>query len=378
MNVCERMRRVFTGYLSREGAELFGLLVADHFVVNPAVGHFEPVAQLGARFPAEDLLDEGIVAVAPIDAFRGAQVVVALQLNARDIFNDIHELIDGHAFSRSEVDGIMPRFTVRDHVDAFEAIGDVHEGAGLIAVAPNFNFVFSGEFRRNDFAADGGRCLFSTTVPSAEGSVNIVESSDAGRNVKIFAEMTAHTFAEEFFPAIAIFGHRRIRVFFAKEGFDFLFALFVRIVHTSARCVKEAFCPVFAGAEEQMRIDQDADHAQAFVEFDEAHAAHVAGEVNNDVHVFCGHERGIAQVQIGDDIFGFRVDLIPVSEGFDVHAADVFIAAAKKVFDEVPADEPSTSTYNCAFLLLHGAVVRSSGKGVAIMTEERSASRGSA
>lgn len=296
----ERLREDEEGFHGagslRKVAELFGLLVADHFVVDPPVGDFEAVAKLGAWFPAKDFLDERIVAIATIDAFGGAEVVVALEFDAGDIFNDIHELIDRDAFGRAEVDGIVPRFAVGDHVDAFEAIGDVHERAGLITIAPDFDFVFSGKFRIDDFATNGSGGFFSTAVPGAERSVNIVESGDARRNFEVFSEVAAHAFAEEFFPAISIFGHCGISVFFAKECFDFLFALFVRIVHARAGSVKEAFCSVFAGAEEQVRIDQDADHAEALVEFDEAHPAHVAGEVEDDVHVFRRHECGITQV----------------------------------------------------------------------------------
>ena len=52
------------------------------------------------------LLDQGVVAVAAIHAFGRAQVVIALQLDAGDIFHDIDELVDGDRFAGAEVDGL--------------------------------------------------------------------------------------------------------------------------------------------------------------------------------------------------------------------------------------------------------------------------------
>ncbi len=62
----------------REVRDLFRFLASSHLIVDPAVGDFEAIAQFGARFPAEDLLDEGIVAVATIDAFGRVEIVITL------------------------------------------------------------------------------------------------------------------------------------------------------------------------------------------------------------------------------------------------------------------------------------------------------------
>ena len=63
---------------------------------------------------------------------------------------------------------------------------------------------------------------------------------------------------------------------------DIFAALLVGVVNAGARRVKEAIHFGFVGGLQQMRVDQDAQHAQRFVILDEAHAAHVGGEVVHD------------------------------------------------------------------------------------------------
>ncbi len=62
---------------------------------------------------------------------------------------------------------------------------------------------------------------------------------------------------------------------------------------------------------EQMRVNEHADHAEAFVLFDEPHAAHVAGEVDDDVHALGGGGEGgvFFRFKIGDDVLALAVDL---------------------------------------------------------------------
>ena len=49
------------------------LAFAGHLVVNPAIGFFHAVAQLGVGLPAEELFDQRVVAVAAVDALGGAR-----------------------------------------------------------------------------------------------------------------------------------------------------------------------------------------------------------------------------------------------------------------------------------------------------------------
>ena len=60
--------------------------------------------------------------------------------------------------------------------------------------------------------------------------------------------------------------------------------------------------------------------------FDESHAAHVAGEIDDIIHPFDGCERGLFDIQISDDIFSLRMDLVPFGLGFDIDTADFLMS----------------------------------------------------
>ena len=51
----------------------------------------------------------------------------------------------------------------------------------------------------------------------------------------------------------------------------------------------------------------------------------------------------VLEVQVGDDVLGFGVDLVPLVVRLDVDAADVLEALAEQVGDEMPADEPAAA-----------------------------------
>src|SRR5581483_3834408 len=78
-------------YRLREGESLCGF--RRHLLVNPRVGPLESVAQTRGRFPAKNFLDERVVAVAAVNAFRRFQVVTAFQFHACDVFDKIDKLI---------------------------------------------------------------------------------------------------------------------------------------------------------------------------------------------------------------------------------------------------------------------------------------------
>src|SRR5205809_7639103 len=101
---------------------------------------------------------------------------------------------------------------------------------------------------------------------------------------------------------------------------------------------------MLAGAEHQLRVDQHADHAQAFVELDEAHPAHVAGEVVDDIHSLDRVGSFVAQVQIRDDVLSLRMNLVPLGGWLDIDAADVLVSLGEQIADEMPADKPAAAT----------------------------------
>ena len=56
----------------------------------------------GSQF--EFFEDQGVVAIAAVDALGGVEVVVALQLDAGDLLDDVDQLIDGDQLAGAEVD----------------------------------------------------------------------------------------------------------------------------------------------------------------------------------------------------------------------------------------------------------------------------------
>src|SRR5438034_2990502 len=106
--------------------------ILGDLVINPAVGLFHAVTKAGAGLPAEVLPKKRVVAVATVDTLGRLQIVNALELGAGDLFNDVHQLVDGHQFAAPQVDRLED-FAVHDRLRAFEAIVDVHEAARLLA-----------------------------------------------------------------------------------------------------------------------------------------------------------------------------------------------------------------------------------------------------
>ena len=118
-------------------------LLGSHLVVNPAISFFHAVAQPGVWRPAEQLLDFSVVAVAAINAFGRLQIIASFELDAGNLLNDVNQTVYGHEFVAAEVDWFED-IAVHDRLCAFETIIDVHETAGLMAIAPDLDFMFAG------------------------------------------------------------------------------------------------------------------------------------------------------------------------------------------------------------------------------------------
>src|SRR5271166_6512775 len=92
--------------------------------------------------------------------------------------------------------------------------------------------------------------------------------------------MAAHPLAKEFFPAVPIFGHGRISIFFF-EGGQFGDNLFVSCVDASRRGKEETLDRIFLSGEQEVCIDKYGEHASGFIMLDKAHAAHIGSEIKN-------------------------------------------------------------------------------------------------
>src|SRR5688572_29861233 len=165
-------------------------VAGEELIIDPGVRALHAVAQARAGLPVEVAADERVVAIAAVDAPGGVELVATLKPNAGDLFDHVDQAVDRHQLVGSEVDGLLDR-AVQDAVDAMKAIVDIHEAAGLLAVAPDLNFVIAGELGLDHLAADGGRRLLAATLPRAVRTVDVMETGHPRHQTKILAEMAA-------------------------------------------------------------------------------------------------------------------------------------------------------------------------------------------
>ena len=109
---------------------------------------------------------------------------------------------------------------IRTHqaIDPFQAIVNVAERTGLLAIAPHFDLMVAGQFGHCHLAAHGCRGLFAAAVPCSEIAKNIMETHDAGLDAIIFAVVGAQAFHDQFFPAIGILRHGRVGILFLQRN----------------------------------------------------------------------------------------------------------------------------------------------------------------
>ncbi len=317
----------------------------EHFIFDPGVGLGEAVAELDGGFPVELFADQGVVAVAAVDAFGRVEIVVALELDAGDLFNDVDELVDGDEFVGAEVEGFAD-VALGDHLSAFGAVVDVHEGAGLLAVAPDFDLVGAGVLGLDDLAADGGGSLFAAAGPGAEGAVDVVVAGDAGLDAVVLFEVAAHALGEELLPAVAVFGQRGVGVRFL-EGDDVGVGLLFGVVDAGGGGVEETLDTLVAGGHEHVGVGEDAQHAKGFVVLDEAHAAHVGSELEDDFGACGGPEAALFVLEIEGEAFYVIGYLVPLVQGFDVDGADDFDAVAEQALHKMAAYETTGAADYC-------------------------------
>ena len=101
---------------------------------------------------------------------------------------------------------------MHDAVDAVEAVVDVAERAGLLAVAPDLDAHVAAVLGLEDLAAHRGGRLLATAEPGAVGTVDVVEAGDVGLQAALRPVLLAEHLADELLPAVAALGHGRIGV----------------------------------------------------------------------------------------------------------------------------------------------------------------------
>src|SRR6266567_7107964 len=181
-----------------------------------------------------------------------------------------------------------------------------------MAVAPDFNFIFSRKLGRYDLATNGRRRLLPATIKRAVWTIDIVVAGNAGLQSEIFPEMPAHALAKELFPSISVLWSCRICVFFFQGG-NVRIGLLIGSVNARAAGKQIFLHPRLSRSHQEMCVDQDTEHTKRFVVFDEADPAHVRCEVVNFAYA-AGHSSvaGSAILQIKCQILYIFKTLIPL------------------------------------------------------------------
>jgi len=98
--------------------------------------------------------------------------------SARDLLDDPDEFIDRDHLLAPEVDRLFDR-RVHDPLGSLDAVVDVHEAAGLLAISPDLDLVPTGELGLRDLPADRGGRLLPSAGPGAVRAVDVVVARNA-------------------------------------------------------------------------------------------------------------------------------------------------------------------------------------------------------
>src|SRR5688572_9109964 len=178
-------------------------------VEYPAIGLPQAFGQRDTGLPTQRLPQEGVVAVSAADTLGGTQVVVALHLDPGDLLDLVDQAVDRHQLAGAQIYR-LPQVGPHQGLSAIEAVADVGEAPGLLAVAPDLDLVLPLELRLRDLAADRGRGLLAPPLESAVRPVDVVVADNARFEPEVLGEVPAHALREELLPAVAVFRHRRV------------------------------------------------------------------------------------------------------------------------------------------------------------------------
>ena len=236
---------------------------------------------------------------------------------------------------------------------AVGAVVDVHERAGLLAVAPDLDLVLARELGGDDLAADRGRRLLAAAVVGAFRAVDVVVARDAGGDAVVLAVVARHALAEQLLPAVAVLRQGGIGVLFLERG-DVGVGLLVAVVDAGRRRIEEALGAGFLGGDQHVGADQHRQHALGLVGLDEAHAAHVGGEVV-DHPARPWRRPGRARAGRGRPPGSRRPGCFwyHSPSGLHVDGADLRVAALLQDVDEMAADEATGAGDDDEIILGH-------------------------
>jgi len=87
------------------------------------------------------------------------------------------------------------KLALHNELGTLKAVIDIHEAARLLAVAPYFDFVSTGQLGLNNFSADCCGSLLATSVVGAVRAIYIMVTYDSCLEPTIFGKMPAHPLA---------------------------------------------------------------------------------------------------------------------------------------------------------------------------------------
>ena len=222
-------------------------------LLDPGIGALEAFFEGELRFPFEHFAQAGVIRIAAAHAHRPGDMLDG-DLDPGNLGNHVGQLVDGHHAVRAQV---QRGDVIGTHqaVDAFQAIVNVAEGTGLLAIAPHLDLVVAGQLGDGDLAGHGCRSFFAAAIPGALVAEDVVETDDAGLQAVILAVVGAQAFHDQFFPAIGILRHGRIGILFLERD-HIGFGLLVFGVDAGRGSVEVALDAVDAGGFERVGIDQ--------------------------------------------------------------------------------------------------------------------------
>jgi hypothetical protein len=108
------------------------------------------------------------------------------------------------------------------------------------------------------------------------------------------------------------------------------------------------------GGLQHMSIDQHGQHAQRLIVLDEAHAAHVGGEVVDFVGTFGRIFAVFLEIQIEGQILDVIEALVPLVERFCVDGSDT-LALLAKLGNQMATDEATSACYNNPSIVVYSS-----------------------
>src|SRR5437660_12818770 len=125
--------------------------VGMELVRDPVVSSFEPLFQGNLRFPLQHFAQARLVAVPTSDTLRLRFIVTLSNILAGETGDDVDQFIDRDHSILAQINWIA-MVAAHQTINAFYAVVDVAIGAGLLTIAPDFNFIVA--ICQRYFAAD--------------------------------------------------------------------------------------------------------------------------------------------------------------------------------------------------------------------------------